>query len=116
MSMFIKDEWSPEGETEVMLILTHYMTPDKNLALTLTDARTFEPYAALTVNLHPLVPGFAYLDTNNMPQAEAFVERYGLGKKTGKTARSGFCEYPLYDFRELTEKPAEMGATAAPAP
>lgn len=50
----------------------------------------------------------AYIDTNNCPWAEDFIKEYKLGKPTGRKARSGFCEYPIYRFnmdrlREFTE-------------
>lgn len=63
------------------------------------------PYAMLTVCLQDDLglPYFlnedeAFVDTNNCPWAPAFIEKYGLGKPTGRTACSGFCEYPLYKF------------------
>lgn len=40
----------------------------------------------------------SFVDTNNHPTAEEFIERYGLGKPTGKYVRSGFCMYPEYVF------------------
>lgn len=43
-------------------------------------------------------PGFAYVDTNNMPGAEQFIKENGLGEPTGAWTRSGFCTYPLYKF------------------
>lgn len=40
----------------------------------------------------------AYVDTNNCPWAEDFIEKMGIGKPTGNFARSGFCIYPEYEF------------------
>ena len=40
----------------------------------------------------------AYIDTNNCPWAEDFIREYQLGKPTGRKARSGYCEYPVYRF------------------
>lgn len=57
--------------------------------------------ATLTVNLSQKLPaGYAYVDTNNCPWAEEFIKEYGLGKATGLYESSGWCTYPLYDFRE----------------
>lgn len=68
-----------------------------NLAIFLTYDG--EPYGNLTVNLSErLLPDTAYVDTNNMPDAERFITENGLGEFTGKTKDSGYCTYPLYKF------------------
>ena len=36
----------------------------------------------------------SYLDTNNCPWAEQFVEEYNLGRITNELGISGFCMYP----------------------
>ena len=56
------------------------------------------PWATLTVNLEGLPSGLCYLDTNNVPNAEEFVQKYGIGSPTGLYGQSGFCEYPLYQL------------------
>ena len=57
------------------------------------------PFAMLTVNLNTkLAADEAYVDINNCPWAEAFIEENNLGKDTGKVGFSGFCCYPLYKF------------------
>ena len=35
------------------------------------------------------------LDTNNCSWAVDFIKKYGLGEETGRTVRSGYCEYPV---------------------
>ena len=57
-------------------------------------------YAVATVNLcHPLQSdSMAFLDENNLPGIGEWIERNGLGKRTGVTAVSGFCRYPLYQL------------------
>lgn len=68
-----------------------------NLAISLDCCEG--PYATITVNLTgALSPSHAYVDTNNCPWAEKFIERYGLGRFTGLTRQSGYCSYPLYEF------------------
>lgn len=58
-----------------------------------------EPYGDLTVNLTGKAPDYCgYVDLNNMPELEKFIEENDLGEFTGLTQRSGFCEYPLYLF------------------
>lgn len=66
----------------------------------------YEPFANLTVNLDEKLPeGFAFIDINNLPGAEDFVEKNELGHFTGKWGRSGFCVYPLYelDLEKISE-------------
>ncbi len=59
-----------------------------------------ELYADLTVNLDiPLPPNQAYVDVNNFPEAESFIQERKLGESTGIYGRSGFCKYPLYVFK-----------------
>ena len=48
------------------------------------------------------------LDTNNLPNAEQFVDNYNLWTLVGY-AHSGFCSYPIYDMNldELENYDAE---------
>ena len=58
-----------------------------------------EPYGDLTVNLMGKCPDYCgYVDINNMPELEEFIEKHELGEFTGLTGKSGFCTYPLYLF------------------
>ena len=58
------------------------------------------PVARLTVCLcdKTLEDNEAYIDTNNLPCALEFIERYGLGKPIGIFRQSGYCVYPLVSF------------------
>ena len=38
----------------------------------------------------------AFLDTNNYPKIESFIQKNNLGIQMGVKEVSGFCEYPLY--------------------
>ena len=38
----------------------------------------------------------AFLDTNNNPGIDKFIEENGIGKPMYVSQRSGFCQYPLY--------------------
>ena len=59
----------------------------------------WEPYGMLTVNFDQKLPeGYAYVDTNNIPNAEQFIKKYNLGVHQGKFKMSGYCCYPLYKF------------------
>lgn len=69
-----------------------------NLAIVLW-CKDGEPYGNLTTNLdEKLPPDMAYVDTNNMPDAERFIKENDLGEDTGIIAKSGYCSYPLYKF------------------
>lgn len=57
-----------------------------------------EWYCDITVHLDFLVGDYAFVDTNNFPDAEKFLKATGLGEPTGRTRQSGFCAYPLYAF------------------
>ena len=58
-----------------------------------------EPLAAATVNLGVAFTGeHAFIDTNNYPWLPEFLKEHGLAEPTGASARSGFCEYPLYKW------------------
>lgn len=66
------------------------------------------PIATLTVCLcdRSLEEGEAYIDTNNCPWAVDFIEQEKLGKRTGRTGRSGYCTYPVvkFDMKKVKEK------------
>ena len=58
-----------------------------------------EAYGDVTVNLDGKAPDYCgFVDFNNMPELEQFIEENKIGEFTGLTKRSGFCEYPLYLF------------------
>lgn len=83
-----------------------------NLAIILwsytEEFQDHEEYATLTVNLGSVPGGCAFLDTNNLPNAEQFVLDNCLGKPTGWKQQSGYCTYPLYKFDlEKLEKISE---------
>lgn len=66
------------------------------------------PIASITVCLcdRSLGEGEAYVDTNNCPWAVDFIEQEGLGKRTGRMGRSGFCTYPIvkFDMQKVKER------------
>lgn len=77
--------------------------PNGNLAIVLDcydeEYGFWERYGNLTTNLDKkLPPNQAYVDTNNMPNAEAFIAENHLGEPTDEYGISGFCFYPLYKF------------------
>ena len=87
------------GEYNVELRVNKYRD-NKNLAIDLFEPEE-GPFARLTVNLGKKLPANqAYVDTNNCPWAEEFIEENKLGKDTGRVGMSGFCIYPLYEFAQ----------------
>lgn len=72
-----------------------------NLAICLTDYSEGypSPFATITVNLGPLNDGErAFIDTNNCPWAEELITRLEIAFPTGIIKRSGYCQYPQYQF------------------
>ncbi len=88
------------GETDVIFDIQQYMDQDNlYIGLLCNEDGYIEPFADLTVNLGGDMPNYcAYVDTNNLPDAESFIQEHELGTFTGFTKRSGYCEYPLYMF------------------
>lgn len=92
------------GTYNDIAITTDHYRFDGSLAIELVS-ESEGPFARLTVCLQDDLglPYFldedeAFVDTNNCPWAEEFIKENRLGKPTGRTARSGWCEYPLYKF------------------
>lgn len=91
------------GEYEVKMVCSTYRN-NNSLAIILTchnDEYDFdEPFADLTVNLSGDIANdtYQFVDTNNCPWAEEFIEENNLGTPTGLYGGSGYCSYPLYQF------------------
>lgn len=82
---------------EVEVMKTKYI--NGNLAVLLIDSKDGQPYGNLTINLgDKLDDNEAYVDVNNMPDAERFIIDNRLGERTNMIKPSGFCVYPLYKF------------------
>ena len=79
---------------EVNLIIANY-TANGNIAL-LLETPDGNPFGKLTTNIGELPYGYAYIDTNNMPDADEFILNYKLGTFLKAYKQSGFCSYPLY--------------------
>ena len=63
-----------------------YAVISKNLV----DAEVFNEYCA-------------FVDTNNLPDIESWLQRNNLAKPTYRWADSGFCRYPEYNFKNLLD-------------
>lgn len=123
-TMKLDTQWG--SQEEVKLEINSYLNNNGlYIGLLSRDGDEFECYGDLTVNLAEKAPDYcAYVDTNNMPGIEKFIEQNDLGEFTGFTQRSGFCEFPLYMFnvdklRELCPESMEsyeksIGAVKTP--
>lgn len=97
---------SPYREYEITNIDILRYRDNNKLALELVyydeEYEQEEPFAMLTVNLvgyDLLEDNMAFVDTNNLPNAESFIAKYGFGEFTGVYGESGFVSnYPLYKF------------------
>lgn len=86
-------------EIQVSLYIDSYM--DNNniyVALVSGEYDQEELFADITVNLNDLTEYCGYIDTNNSPQLEKFIEENGIGEIVGVGRASGFCTYPLCIF------------------
>ena len=88
------------GTEQVSIEINTYLNNGNMYIGLTTDGDGYpEPYGDVTVNLGECVPDFCgYIDTNNMPELERFLEENDIGEFTGFVQRSGFCVYPLYMF------------------
>ncbi len=78
--------------------------PMHGLAVTLNCAdgeEAGEPFANLTVSFGEFIgtKNCAYVDMNNCTFAPQLLAM-GIAEDTGCTKHSGFCEYPLWHFKE----------------
>lgn len=88
------------GKVKLELEISSYMDNNRiYIGLVEVDGEYPEPFADLTVNISAPCPDYCgYVDINNCPELEGFIEKYGLGEFTGLMGNSGFCSYPLYLF------------------
>jgi hypothetical protein len=64
------------------------------------------PYARLTVNIEGIEQypeNYSCVDTNNFAEAEDVIAMLGIGKPTGEYLLSGWCSYPVYEFKKEIE-------------
>lgn len=62
-----------------------------------------EVYCSLTVNLMPLPKGYGFIDVKCPQEIISGLEKEKLIVPTGKTMKSGFCTYQLYEIQTLFE-------------
>ena len=93
---------TPYGQTYEVCFEAERYANNHNLALQLyfkDEDGMLMPFSTLTINLRePHEPNCSFVDTNDNPWAEKFITDNKLGKPTGRKMRSGYCEYPQYQF------------------
>lgn len=93
----IKDDWTGEL-IDVELVFDKYYANGRTAVQLWCDDG---PYATLSVNLpnERCNEGEFYVDTNNCPWAEEFLEENRIAEWTGAIGFSGYCTYPLYALK-----------------
>ena len=83
----------------VYLKATSY-TSNGSLAVQMLSGDDNEFYDVITVNLGSFLQTeqLAFVDDNNLPGIGQWLESNGIATPTGYSQRSGFCNYPLYEF------------------
>ncbi len=66
------------------------------LALMLTHKNGDSDVVTVNLNSPMQSDSMAFLDTNNYPDIENWIQKNNLGLPMFVTERSGFCTYPLY--------------------
>ena len=66
------------------------------LALMLTHKNGDSDVVTVNLNSPYQSDSMAFLDTNNYPDIEKWIQKNNLGLPMFVTERSGFCTYPLY--------------------
>ena len=92
------------GESHEVVIKYSSYTNNGTLAVQLYD--NDEPYGTVTVNLEDsiLLPdNMQCVDENNLPGIGKWLKKNKLAKPAGFSYRSGFCEYPVYEFLNVPE-------------
>lgn len=98
---------SKTGPTTPVTVRCSRYQSNNTLAVQLINAKApWSVFATITVNLQGNPYGmdsrqddrFAYVDTNNCPWVEEFLQENHIAEPTGIYAPSGYCTYPLYEF------------------
>lgn len=77
-------------------VKAEYYRNNNTLALTLNYEDGDRDVVTVNLNSHLQSESMAFLDSNNYPDIEKWIQKNNLGLSMNLTQRSGFCEYPLY--------------------
>ena len=93
----------------VKLVYTKYIS-NNSLAVVMVDASTSEPITNITSNIsNHVLPNTQFVDINNNPGIEEFLQINKLAKRLDYEERSGYCTYPLYQFYIPEESEVKNG-------
>lgn len=84
---------------QVFLTVSAYPNNTMYVGLMADDGGTSKLYGNVTVNLMDSVPSYcAFVDTENMPELEEFLERNGIAECSSLSQKRNNCSFPLYVF------------------
>lgn len=94
---------SPYSNEEYVIVLFKRRYSYTGRLAVIAETMFGEPYGTFTVciphtDLSSEDEGLAFVDTNNNPGVDKWLEENGIAIATGKTAESGYCVYPEYKF------------------
>lgn len=88
------------GDTYKVWLGSSQYTSNGKLAVIMFD--DVEEFTDVSVNIHDTyhIPSsdMAFIDTNNNPWLEEFLQKNRIAEPMGVHGFSGFCAYPLYRF------------------
>ena len=82
-------------DREVKILVESYQN-NGTLALMLVYDNDDSDVITVNLNSRFQSDSMAFLDTNNYPDIEKWIQKNNLGLPMGVKERSGFCKYPLY--------------------
>lgn len=90
-----------EKTFKVFIGIARYDT-NNSLAVELIEDKSYEEFAVVSKQLPYYTPneGCFFVDTNNLPGIEAFLEENDIAFPTGRECPSGFCVYPEYKLND----------------
>ena len=84
------------GEYRVVIELAQYAN-NRTTCVKLLEADDYAPFATISKNLDVMLEeNEIYVDKNNCPWAEEFLQQYDLGENLNDDGFSGYCQYPKY--------------------
>ena len=96
----VLDLYTCGKKEQVRLAVNTYADDSLYVGLMTSKKGCPESYGDVTVKLTESVPVCcAFVDINNMPELENFLVKNKIAEFTGFSRQSGFCNFPLYQFK-----------------
>ena len=95
---------APWGETYELALEVSKYGNNGSLAIILNDVKNKEEFGVLTINLPQssvfaaFAPNTQFVDTNNLPNIDEWLEENKIAKRGSVKGCSGFCTYPSFEF------------------